>query len=434
MNEENNIDTEYDAGYDLNDAKSIITVIFHHIKINISYYDGKVIDNIYKRYLNNFTYEENNSTFRILNRLKRVLSKNDLDKYQIIEENNFRNLKEYGGEKFYGLKMLSHRKNVFQTNFLGLDIALGLANTYYPSTGQSYYSFKVDIGDYKISRNIKSFKTNQPIIIENIQQMSYKLLNMIYSSHINLKKQNIINHNKINSILKNLSDGFNTNIVTNKVFSNIKNVYLKFSQNKEQYQIYIDDLLNSMVSINKNLTDLEAPFNSAGNILKNYINNFIEIATDEINIKLYDIEKAILDLNIEIKKNKDEESFLYLYEDYHSLIEKIKWYINYGLNEYIEREIIKGEILFIPEKDNNLIEIMNLNKINIIINSIENEIFNYIFSNEEKNLFSSYLKEFKNIIETNNISSSFDSLTYIFQNTNKNKIISSISYLIEETE
>ena len=89
---------------------------------------------------------------------------------------------------------------------------------------------------------------------------------------------------------------------------------------------------------------------------------------------------------------------------------------------------------FISGKDNNINEIMNLNKINIMINSIENKIFNYIFSNKEKNLFLSNLKEFKNIIETNNISSSFDSLTYIFQNTNKNKIISSISYLLEETE
>jgi len=268
QNEENNNDNEYD----LKEAKSIITIIFHHIIINISYYDGKLIDNIYNRYLNNFTYEENNSTLRILNRLKRVLSINDLDKYQLIEENNFRNLKEYGGEKFYGLKMLSHRKNVFQTNFLGLDISLGLANTYYPRTGQSYYSFKLDIGDYKISRNIKSFKTNQPIIIENVQQMSYKLLNMIYSTHINLEKENFIYKNKINSILKNLSDGFNTNIETNKLFSNIQNLYLKFSINKEQYQIYIDDLLKSIVLVNKNLTDLMAPFNSTGNILENYLN------------------------------------------------------------------------------------------------------------------------------------------------------------------
>jgi len=433
-NTEQNKEDNYDAIYDFKDARSMITVISHHIIINISYYDGKAIENIYNKYLNNFTYEENNSTLRILNRLKRVLSLNDLDKYEIIEGNNFRTLKEYRGERFYGLKILSHRKNVFQTDILGLDISLGLANTYYPSTGQSYYSFKLDIGDYKISRNIKSFQTNQHIIIENTQQMSYKLLKMIYSTHINLEKQNIINYNKINPIFKNILDAFNINIVANNLFSNSQNLYLKFSINKEQYQIYIDDLLNSIELINNNLTHSIAPINSTANILQNYLNNFINNATDEINIKLYDIEKAILDINIEIKSNEDIDSFLYLYEDYHSLIEKIKRYLNYSPNKYIESELKKGKILFISNKDNKINEIMNLNKINIMINSIENKIFNYIFSNEEKNLFSSYLKEFKNLIETNNISSSFDSLTYIFQNTKKNKIISSISYLLEETE
>ena len=264
--------------------------------------------------------------------------------------------------------------------------------------------------------------------------MSYKLLKMIYSTHINLEKQNIINYNKINPIMKNILDVLNIKIVTTSLFSNRQNLYLKFSINKEQYQIYIDDLLNSIALVNNNLTDLIAPINSTENIMKNYINNFINNVNDEINIKLYDIEKEILNLNIEIKKNKDIESFLYLYEDYSSLIEKIKRFINYNLNKYIERELKKGEILFISEKDHYINEIMNLNKINILINSIENKIFNYIFSNKEKNLFSSNLKEFKNIIETNNISSSFDTLIYIFQNIKKNKIISSISYLLEETE
>ena len=225
--------------------------------------------------------------------------------------------------------------------------------------------------------------------------MSYKLLKMIYSTHINLEKQNIINYNKINPIMKNILDVLNIKIVTTSLFSNRQNLYLKFSINKEQYQIYIDDLLNSIALVNNNLTDLIAPINSTENIIKNYINNFINNVNDEINIKLYDIEKEILNLNIEIKKNKDIESFLYLYEDYSSLIEKIKRFINYNLNKYIERELKKGEILFISEKDNNINEIMNLNKVNIMINSIENKIFNYIFSNKEKNLFSSNLKEFK---------------------------------------
>ena len=71
---------------------NISLVISHHIFMNVSYLDEKAIDNIYNGYLNNFTYEENNSNLTMLNRLKRALSLNDLDKYEIIEGNNIRNL------------------------------------------------------------------------------------------------------------------------------------------------------------------------------------------------------------------------------------------------------------------------------------------------------------------------------------------------------
>ena len=56
--------------------------------------------------------------------------------------------------------------------------------------------------------------------------MSYKLLKMIYSTHINLEKQNIINYNKINPIMKNILDVLNIKIVTTSLFSNRQNLYL----------------------------------------------------------------------------------------------------------------------------------------------------------------------------------------------------------------
>jgi hypothetical protein len=244
-------ETNNNAQYDLN--QTIFVVISHHIFINESYYDEKAIDNIYNRYLNNFTYEENNSNISMLNRLKRALSLNDLDEYEIIEGNNIRNLQE---RKFYGLKKISHRKDIFKTNYLGLDIAFGLVNTYNPSLGQSNFNLKFEIGDFHFDKNLDSFKTNQPIIIENIQQMSFKLLKMMYSTHINLEKQNKINYNKINPIFENLLDILNITNETNNSLS-IQNLYLIFSQNKEKYQIYIDDLLNNSIIVNNNLTDLK---------------------------------------------------------------------------------------------------------------------------------------------------------------------------------
>ena len=424
QNEETNNNTKNDYNF----KENMYVEIYHHIKLNKSYYDENAIDNIYNRYLGNFSYEENNSTLRRLNRLKRALSLNNLDKYEIIEGNNIRNLQEFEGESFYGQKKVSYRRDLFKTNFLGLDIALGLINTYYPNKGQSIFNFKVDIGEFHISQDVDSFKTNQPIIIENIQQMSYKLLKMMYFTHINLEKQNKINYNKINTIFENLLDVLNiTNEANSNSFSR-EDIYLIFSQNKDQYQIYIDDLLNNSIIVNNNLTDSMTSFNSTRSILENYLNSFINNVINKINFKLEDIEKTILDLNKEIKKNDEDIGlYLYLYEDYRTLVEKIKRYINYDLKKYLEKELNKGEIIFISEKDNNINEIMNLNKINIIMNSIGNKIFDHIFSKEEQDSFSSYLKELKSIFETNNISFSFESLTDSFQKKIKNEIISNIS-------
>jgi len=72
--------------------------------------------------------------------------------------------------------------------------------------------FKMDLGDLKISHEIKSLRTNQPIIIENIQQMSFKLLQMMYLTHQNIQEKNKIYHQKISSIIKKLLDNTNLNI------------------------------------------------------------------------------------------------------------------------------------------------------------------------------------------------------------------------------
>ena len=134
----------------MNDAESIVSIIVHHMKVSSLFYDEELINKIYNDYLDNYPYEENNSTLRILQALKSLVPKKYLNKYEIIDDNNnIRNLEEIKeNEKYYGLKLISNRKDVFQTNFLGLDIALALANKYQPSTGQSYNYFKINIGDY----------------------------------------------------------------------------------------------------------------------------------------------------------------------------------------------------------------------------------------------------------------------------------------------
>ena len=64
-----------------------------------------------------------------------------------------------------------------------MDIILGMANFYYPRTGNSYNSLKLDVGELHFSEDLNSFKTNEPIITENLQQMSFKLLKLMYLTH-----------------------------------------------------------------------------------------------------------------------------------------------------------------------------------------------------------------------------------------------------------
>ena len=102
------------------------------------------------------TSRTTNFSSTILNRLKSIIPLKDRDKYKIIEGNEIRALEESEKKDYYGLKKFSRRKDFFQTNFLGLDISLGLANTYNPSTGEAFNAFKIDIGDFKLFQNINT--------------------------------------------------------------------------------------------------------------------------------------------------------------------------------------------------------------------------------------------------------------------------------------
>jgi len=200
--DENETENITDIIYNMSDANSMYSIIEQHIILNISYYKREIIKEIYDNYLDNFIYEENNNeTLRMLRALQDVLPIKDLNDIEIIELDNkmLRKLEEEQNKKYYGIKRVANRKNVFQTNFLGLDIALGVANTYIPGTGKSSLAFKLDLGDYKASHELKSFSTNQHIITENIQQMSFKLLQLMYITHLNFEEQNKIYKDKINS-------------------------------------------------------------------------------------------------------------------------------------------------------------------------------------------------------------------------------------------
>ena len=393
--------------YNMLDANNVISIIDHHIIINSSFLNESLIEKIYNNYLDNFKYESYEISSTILNKLKSLVPSKDLNKYKIIEGDDIRTLEEDEKNDYYGLKKFSRRKDVFQTNFLGLDISLGLANTYFPSTGLAYNAFKVDIGDYKISLNIKSFETNEPIITENIQQMGFKLLKLMNLTHYHLEEQQNIYSQKINSIFNEILDSGILNIEESHKYSSLNEYYSLFSNNKEKYQKGINYFLNNLSYIENFVgnSTLMASFNSSETFLNDCFVDFMNNITFELNNQFENINKTISMINEEIEKNKNIGFHPYLYEDYIEIINKIKNYLDNVVEKEIKKEFEKKEILYEYQIKDKLNKELNLNRINMLKNSIEqNNIYNYIYSTKEKNSILSYLNNYieskKNNIES----------------------------------
>ena len=286
--------TETEVTFNLNDANSIFSYIDQHIKVNSTSYKGELIKVIYDNYLDNYEYEDNNnSTLRMLRALKNIFPIKDINEYEIIEVNErLRKLEEEDNKYYYGLKKSSYRKNVFQTDFLGLDIAFGITNTYIPGKGQSIASLKMDLGDFKISHDIKSFRTNQQVISENFQQMSFKLIQLMYMTHKTLQEKNVLYHQKISSIIQELLDNNVINVEINNKFTKIEDYYSLISKYNQTFRTEFGYLLNNITTMNIELnnTNFYEILDFTQNILGNYFDNI----TKDIYIRIEEIKRIIL--------------------------------------------------------------------------------------------------------------------------------------------
>ena len=407
--------------YNLEDAESIFSNIEAHIKLNCTYYNRELIKDVYDNYLEKYEYEnDNNSTLRMLRAFKNIMPIKDINKYELVEINaKQRKLEEEEENKyFYGLKKVSHRKNVFQTDFLGLDIALGLTNTYIPSKGRSSVSLRMDLGDYKLSHDIKSFRTNQPIIIENIQQMSFKLVQMMYLTHENILKLNDLYLQKISEIIKKLLNDDSLGVSSDDKYTKIEDYYALISKNNETFKNQFDYLMSNITKMKEGLhqyTNLNL-FNSSQVILENYLRNYFNNITEELNIEIEQIKKTIQEINDEAENNT-EIIQTFLLEDVNSIIKQIKKYINEDLEKMITNQMNEAQIIYNSEIKEKIKEINNLNQINILEGIIQNNsIFDNVCSKEEKNYVLSNLTEITNIF-LSNVTLSSNILFTMFNNS-----------------
>ena len=260
--------------------------------------------------------------------------------------------------------------------------------------------------------------------------MNFKLIQMMYSTHKNFEEQNVIYSKKIISLMKTLLESGNLNFNINRKYSKINDFYSLISENKKLYQT--DFFLKNLKEINSNLynkTTLLNNNNKSEKILENYLTNYTKNITNEIENSIKGIKKTIIEINEEIKKIGIHP---YLYEDFHSLINQINFFINNKIEKNINYQINEGENIYINRIKEKIKKIMNLNKINNIENLIEeNSIFNYIFTTNEKEFLLSNLTDIIKYIK-NNLTSSLDSPTDIFRKNLPNLNFTEISKLLSE--
>ena len=414
---DNENETNINFKYDIDNVTSIISNIYQHIVIYSSLNDKELIKEIYTKFVDKYEFEKNSPTTRILRRLRNLESLENEHKYEINKiKKRYLEEEEEDNTKFYGLRTISHRKDIFQTNFLGVDIALGLVNSYYPNIGQSFVYFKMNFGKYEYSQKLKSFRTNEKIITENLQQMSFQLLKYMKLTQINLESKNAIIFQKINKLFGNISEiGIPNKIQQKPKYFDIQDFYKIFTSNKDKFKVDIDDFINSLLIIKNNLENYnnsEISFNSSENELNNYLSIFIRNVTNKLNKRIENITKIIVKINKEIENNKEKGFPPYLYEDYRSTIEEIALYLKKSIEKYIKSQLNNGEIEYIYKIKDEMNKIINYNKINILDNSINgNEIMNYLFSNEEKSNILSHLNSIKDLLQNNTISMTNLSIT-----------------------
>ena len=190
--------------------------------------------------------------------------------------------------------------------------------------------------------------------------------------------------------------------------------------------------MKNLKEINSNLYNKTTLLNNnskSEKILENYLTNYTKNITNEIENSIKGIKKTIIEINEEIKKIGIHP---YLYEDFHSLINQINFFINNKIEKNINYQINEGENIYINRIKEKIKKRMNLNKINNIENLIEeNSIFNYIFTTNEKEFLLSNLTDIIKYIK-NNLTSSLDSSTDIFRKNLPNLNFTEISKLLSE--
>ena len=334
------------------------------------------------KYFDSFTYElydnNKNNTYDSDN--------NDLNSK--ISDIRYLSETENSGNTYYGMKKITHIKQLYKYNLIGIKMQGHIYSEINPSNGRMDVYAVIGFGNLNTKIKIKEQISNYHIILDRSNQMGYNLLLLINQTNNELIQRNKKYSEIILEFEKNFTHFFEKycdysnlfNESLNNMYNQVQNfsgeffhqlidlinrVYNNYSIILEDVKLGEYDFINKIRNITKDeyikyiynqLETLEIFENKTLLFLDNLENELYNIKDFQVDV-LYDIIDSISDSKQIFKKfNKN------LFESIEKGILKFKC----DINDHIDNII--GEFLFITEFLS-----VNINKNEIFIRAIDEE-------------------------------------------------------------
>ena len=321
---------------------------------------------------------------------------------------------------FYGLSTATYDKDLYNQNLLGLKLGGETHNEMGFSNGIASNNFNMKFGNINTKFKFDEKKTNMNIVVERINQMIFKLINLLNQSNEDLEKRNKIYSEIIIEFEKNTSQLFEETFDYSGVFKN--NLRDMYKQVQNFTGVFFQELVELINKVHKNYTNilnnvklnkyetLNQIIISTKNEYINYVYDMVDILggfknqtikyLDDIENELTSISSFKVDFLYDIIDSIYECKFVFknFNNNLFKAIEKGIITFKYDIRDFID-EII-GDLLYITDFLS-----VNINK---------NEILKNAFDEQTRKELTKKLRDFRDIILTimdifvNNIYSDYD--------------------------
>ena len=287
---EQNMTTEFPK---IESSSFVVTKVSN---ISCSYINDTSLFEKLNYHFNSYRYEkfdENKNSdinLRLLDIKEKFVKDNNLNseevEVELLSKKRLRKLKEENeNKKYYGLQNFINSKETYKYNMMGLNLKQNVYSELIPSNGKIKKYIDIILGKVNVRVNLPDTQTNLNIIIQNVNQLSYKMIELILDTNQNINNKNNEYIKPIIEMEKNT-----TNLITDfDDFSDILRGPLNNMYN--EIKVFTSDLLIELINVIKNIhknytlilnniiKDKYEIFNEIRKITKNeyinYVNNMI---------------------------------------------------------------------------------------------------------------------------------------------------------------